>query len=99
MPKCCQEKDRPCYQPPDNEVAYLKGPHTLRSHGTALAVGLKPTEKEREMSNIIQVFMGLVVGCVGFLRIAEHPIQGCSALLLSGFLILAGLDHSHDVNR
>jgi hypothetical protein len=67
--------------------------------GTAIAQGLGQPEEEREMFTFIQIFVGLVVGFIGFMHIAENPIQGCSALLLSGFIILAGLDHSHDVNR
>jgi hypothetical protein len=66
--------------------------------GTAIALDLKELEEEFEMFTIIQVFLGFVVGCIGFMQIAEHPIQGCSALLLSGFIILAGLDRSHHVN-
>jgi hypothetical protein len=47
----------------------------------------------------MQVILGFVVGGIGFLQIAENPSLGCSALLLSGFMILAAMDHRRDVNR
>jgi hypothetical protein len=44
------------------------------------------------MSGVIQIVSGLVVGCVGFHQIAEHPIQGVSALFLAGFLVMIGFE-------
>jgi hypothetical protein len=44
------------------------------------------------MSGIIQIVSGLVVGCAGFHQIAEHPIQGVSALFLAGFLVMIGFE-------
>jgi hypothetical protein len=48
---------------------------------------------------VMRILLGLVVGCIGFVQIAENPVQGCSALLVGGFVILAGLDHLSDLNR
>jgi hypothetical protein len=44
------------------------------------------------MITVMRIFLGFVVCCIGFVQIAENPVQGCSALLLGGFVILAGLD-------
>ncbi len=44
------------------------------------------------MSGVIQIVAGLVIGCAGFLQIAEHPVQGISALFLAGFLIMTGFE-------
>jgi hypothetical protein len=41
----------------------------------------------------LRVFFGFVVGCAGFVMIGDSPAVGGSALLLSGFLILSGIDH------
>ena len=51
------------------------------------------------MFTIMQVILGFVVGWIGFAQIAENPVLGCSALLLSGFVVLAVIDRSSDVNR
>ena len=40
----------------------------------------------------IQIILGFVVGAVGFLHFADNPTLGGSTLLLSGFMILAGID-------
>jgi hypothetical protein len=44
------------------------------------------------MNGIIQIVSGFVIGGAGFHRIAEHPIQGISALFLAGFLVLIGFE-------
>ena len=44
------------------------------------------------MSGIIQIVSGLVIGLAGFHQIAEHPVQGISALFLAGFLIMIGFE-------
>ncbi len=44
------------------------------------------------MITVMRILLGFVVCCIGFVQIAENPVQGCSALLLGGFVILAGLD-------
>jgi len=41
----------------------------------------------------LQILFGFVVGCAGFVLIGDSPAVGGSALLLSGFLILSGIDH------
>jgi hypothetical protein len=45
-----------------------------------------------DMSGVIQIVSGLVLGCAGFHQIAEHPIQGISALFLAGFLVMIGFE-------
>jgi hypothetical protein len=47
----------------------------------------------------MQIILGFVVGAFGFLHLAENPGLGSSALLLSGFMILSGVDHLRDVNK
>jgi len=51
------------------------------------------------VTSVVRILFGFVVGCIGFVEISENPVQGCSALLLAGFVILAGLDRSTDLNR
>ena len=41
----------------------------------------------------VQILVGCACGCGGFLFIGENPLVGGCALLLSGFFILAGIDH------
>jgi hypothetical protein len=40
-----------------------------------------------------------MVGCGGFLTLVDNPVAGCSALLVAGFLILAGINQISDTNR
>jgi hypothetical protein len=49
-------------------------------------------QKELEMIASVQIILGFVVGGLGFLQIANNPLTGSSALLLSGFMIMAGID-------
>jgi len=51
------------------------------------------------MFTVMRILLGFVVGCIGFVQIAENPIQGCSALLLGGLVMLAGLDRLTGLNR
>ncbi len=51
------------------------------------------------MFTLMQIILGCLVGWIGFAQIAENPVLGCSALLLSGFVVLAVIDHSNGVNR
>jgi hypothetical protein len=44
------------------------------------------------MMTSIQIMLGLIVGCLGFWLIGNSPLTGGSALLLSGFIIMAGVD-------
>lgn len=44
------------------------------------------------MVSSIQIMFGLVAGCFGFVRISSDPLLGGCALLVSGFLILSGID-------
>lgn len=44
------------------------------------------------MIGLTKIFLGLIVGGAGFLRMAEEPLQGCCALLLAGFLVMTGFD-------
>jgi hypothetical protein len=67
--------------------------------GTGVAVIQWQQEKETKMFTGMQIILGFVVGAIGFLQIAENPGLGCSALLLSGFMIMAGIDHLSDVNK
>ncbi len=83
---------------PTRLPAYENGLGT-QGFGTVIALTFGVLEKEFKMFNVIQIFAGFVIGCIGFMQIAENPIQGCSALLLSGFIILAGLDRSRNANR
>lgn len=66
--------------------------------GMLLAHCLSP-RKEQDMMRSLQIFLGLVIGCVGFLRISENPEQGSTALLVGGFLILAGIDHLFEIHN
>jgi hypothetical protein len=49
-------------------------------------------QRRSDMSGIIQIVSGLVIGCAGFHLIAEHPIQGICALFLAGFLVMIGFE-------
>jgi hypothetical protein len=40
----------------------------------------------------IQITLGFVIGTVGILHFADNPTLGGSTLLLSGFMILDGID-------
>ena len=51
-----------------------------------------PGKGGEDMRGVIQIVSGLVVGCAGFHQIAEHPIQGVSALFLAGFLVMIGFE-------
>lgn len=44
------------------------------------------------MMRIILYVCGLLVGVVGFLRISYNPLEGTSALLLAGFLVMRGFE-------
>ncbi len=44
------------------------------------------------MIALIEVIAGLVIGGVGFGRIAENPLEGSCALFLAGFLLLTGVE-------
>jgi UDP-N-acetylmuramyl pentapeptide phosphotransferase/UDP-N-acetylglucosamine-1-phosphate transferase len=40
----------------------------------------------------MQIILGFLIGCIGFSQMANNPLTGSSALLLSGFMIMAGID-------
>ncbi|MCE5334879.1 MAG: hypothetical protein LLG06_09835 [Desulfobacteraceae bacterium] len=44
------------------------------------------------MMRIVLFVCGLCVGAVGFLRMAFNPLEGTSALLLAGFLLMRGME-------
>ena len=44
------------------------------------------------MNGIIKIVSGLVIGLAGFHQIAQHPVQGISALFLAGFLVMIGFE-------
>jgi len=48
--------------------------------------------KEADMNGIIKIVSGLVIGLAGFHQIAQHPVQGISALFLAGFLVMIGFE-------
>lgn len=54
----------------------------------ALRFGLRRTD----MTGIIQIVSGLVIGGAGFHQIAVHPMQGACALFLAGFLVMLGFE-------
>jgi hypothetical protein len=56
-------------------------------------------DKETKVFTGMQIILGFMVGAIGFLQIAENPGLGCSALLLGGFMIMAGVDHLGHVNE
>ena len=51
------------------------------------------------MITYMQILLGLVIGCTGFFQIATSPLPACGALLISGFLILAGIDHLNHLSK
>ncbi len=61
--------------------------------GTALAYVIVRKEiKEEDMTTSMQIVSALILGCVGFLRISEDPVSGCSLLFVGGMLMLSGVD-------
>ncbi|MEM5788742.1 MAG: hypothetical protein AAGU11_15640 [Syntrophobacteraceae bacterium] len=44
------------------------------------------------MFAFFEIALGLVIGGVGYSRIADNPLHGCCALLLAGFLIMTGFE-------
>ena len=44
------------------------------------------------MGASLNILVGFVVGCAGFVLIGDTPTVGGSALLLSGFFILTGIE-------
>jgi hypothetical protein len=45
-----------------------------------------------DMTYLIQIILGVIIGGAGFHQIAENPIQGISALFLAGFLVMTGFE-------
>src|SRR5262249_38121 len=48
--------------------------------------------KEAVMIISLQVLRALALGVVGFFRLAEDPLPGCTSLMVSGFLLLTSID-------
>jgi hypothetical protein len=48
--------------------------------------------QETYMFAVIEIATGLMVGGVGFIRMADSPVQGCCALLLAGFLLMRRIE-------
>ncbi len=44
------------------------------------------------MVTSVYFFLGFVFGFAGMLRIGEEPVAGSGALLVSGLLVMAGID-------
>lgn len=58
-----------------------------------------PIEEELGMLRSLQILFGMVVGCIGFMQIGENPVQGSTALLVGGFLVLSGVDRFFEIQN
>ncbi len=46
------------------------------------------------MTALIEIALGMILGVAGFYYLVVDPYKGCGALLLSGFLVIAGFEKS-----
>lgn len=51
------------------------------------------------MVTSLQIFTGIVIGCAGLFQILDNPLHGSAALLISGSLILSGIDRMCRLGR
>lgn len=51
------------------------------------------------MFRSLQILCGMVIGCIGFTQIGENPVQGSTALLVGGFLVLSGVDRFFEIQN
>lgn len=56
-------------------------------------------EEEHGMFRSLQILCGMVIGCIGFTQIGENPVQGSTALLVGGFLVLSGVDRFFEIQN
>lgn len=70
----------------------MQGLREESGSGTMIASLFCCLQQECEMVTSVYFFLGFVFGFAGMLRIGEEPVAGSGALLVSGLLVMAGID-------